>query len=247
MNIEILAGLGSAIVALFKGMTLVKEGQLGSKTTFGRAVRGSDNQIKVVKPGFVFLLPFVNSMQKAHIRMDSLELNDLNVTLKNKLSYHYSCYVAYHVSNKPEDLEKFLYKVENAQELISQKLSSQVRELLTEIENPEDAKGEEINKKLTDLLEIYLLEKIGVILDSCGLTSFTESAQAQQVNVTKAKIEYAKTIYKEEDKIPETVVAAAFGATPTVSPTTIIQKEHQKKKESFWFSVKKDNKEESEG
>ena len=248
MNIEILGALGSAILGLFKGFALVKEGQLGSMTTFGKARRGTDAKIKVIKPGFVVMIPFVNSIQRAHVRMDSLELNNLNVTLKNGLSYQYSAFVAYHVSNEPNDLEKFLYKVENPQELISQKLSSEIRELLTQEDDSKNATGKEINEKLSKILKEYLIDKIGVIFDSCGLTSITESTTAQQVSVTVAKIAYAKTIFKEEKDIPETVMAACFGSTPVTSPLTVIQKEH-KKKEAAWFSIKKnkDNDNEEEG
>ena len=229
---------------------MVKEGQLGSLTVFGRAVR-RNGKIKVIKPGLRLMIPLVHNMQKAHIRMDSLELNDLNVTLKNGLSYHYSAYVAYHVSGEPDDLEKFLYKVENPQELISQKLSSEIRELLTKEEDAQNATGKEINEKLSKILQEYLIDKIGVTLDSCGLTSLTESATAQQVSVTVAKVAYAKTLYKkdgeENAEIPETVLAACFGSSPITAPLTVSQKEHQKKEEKSWFSVKRGASDDEEG
>ena len=176
--------------------------------------------------------------------MDSVELNELNVTLNNGLSYHYSAFVAYHVSDKPENLEKFLYLVENPHELISQKLSSEIRELLTKEDNAYKATGKEINEKLSTALATYLEEKIGVILDSCGLTSLTESAQAQQVKVSIAKMEYATTHYGGKEKIPETVVAACFGATPVVAPPTVQQKAHEEKKEGFWEKLGKASEEE---
>lgn len=220
--------LAAVLVGLAKGLVFVREGELGSRTTFGKAKRGRDKKIIITDPGFVILIPFIHSMQKAHIRMDSVVLKDLAVTLGNGLSYQYSAFVAYHVSPKPEDLEKFLYQVENPKELISQKLSSEMREILVEEQDPEKAKGEGMNSKLAARLKDYLLNNIGVTLDSCGLTSLTESAQAQQFGVSVAKYKYVKENLFKDVTVPETVAAACFGALPTVAPMTVAQKEDQK-------------------
>lgn len=238
--LETIASVAMGILGLGKSFTFVKEGQLGSKTVFGKAVRKTDGNIKVIKPGFILLIPLVNTIQRAHIRMDSVELNDLNVTLKDGLSYHYSAFVAYHVSDEPKDLEKFLYLVENPHELISQKLSSSIRELLILEEDTSKTTGKEMNEKLEKEIKTYLKDKLGVILDSCGITSLTESVQAQQVKVTMAKYTYAKTLYTGNTEVPETVMAACFGATPTIAPSTVVQVKHQKKKETFWEKLTKE-------
>ena len=215
--LEILLTGGSALVTLGNSFTLVKEGELGSLTSFGKAARGRDGKIKVIKPGFKLLVPFKDKIRRAHIRMDTVSLHNLTVTLKNGLSYHYSAFVSYHVSEKPEDLEKYLYQVEDAKALIESKLSSEVRELLAANVSTEEITLDKISADLQNKLTDYLIQKIGVILDACGLTSFTESSQAQLVNVSKAKMELAQAHYGKEQAIPDAVVAACLGAMPVVS------------------------------
>lgn len=220
---EILPHLGysfGGVAATAMGLKFVKEGTLGSKTTFGKAHRTSTGKLKVYKPGFVFIIPVINQMNTAHIRMDSVTLSDLNITLKNGLSYHYSAYVAYHVSKDPDHLERFIYQVEKPQELISQKLSSSIRELLIECNSGKEVDFSEINQKLVDSLKDYLLDNIGIELDSCGMTSFTESVQAQQVGVVEAKIALAESTFGNIKSIPISVMSACFGSTPVTTGDT---------------------------
>ncbi len=209
---KVLAGLMTFLAIL--GTKLVREGELGSITRFGRAIRGKNGKIKVIKPGFVFLVTPINAIRKTHIRMQTLRVTGLNASLKNGLSYHYDVAIAYHVSDEPDHLEKYLYQVDEPAEAIELKLCGEIREILSTTEKAEHVNLEEINTNLQTKLENYLLEKIGVVLDSCGLTSFTESKTAQQVSVTKSKIDLAKDFYK--DKIPMQVMAACLGATPMI-------------------------------
>ena len=233
---ELVIAGSSILITAFNSIAFVKEGELGSLTAFGKAVRTRDKKIKVIKPGFRLLVPFKDKIRRAHIRMDTVSLHNLTVTLKNGLSYNYSAFVSYHVSDRPDDLEKYLYQVEDAKALIESKLSSEVRELLAVNVSTEEITLDKISADLQKKLTEYLIQKIGVTLDACGLTSFTESAQAQLVNVSKAKLDLAKAYYGENGTVPEAVVAACLGAMPVVSgnehPIHHLNGHDKKKKET---------------
>jgi regulator of protease activity HflC (stomatin/prohibitin superfamily) len=225
--ITLLLGSVSGLGALFSSFRFVKEGELGSMTTFGKTKRDSQNKIKIIKPGLILMIPIVNAMQKAHIKRDSIQLEDLNVTLKSGLSCHFSAFVSYHVADDADGLEKFLYLVEEPRELISQKLASSIREVLQQKESVSEITGDQIISALTDELKKYLEDNIGVKLDSCGLTSLTESVQSQAVTVTKAKVAYATELYGGLAKIPVGVMEASFGSQPvTLSSTTFHEHHH---------------------
>ncbi len=205
------------VLSAFTGLSFVREGEIGSITRFGKAKRDKQGKIKLIQPGFKWMIPLVHSMHKVHLRKDSLVLEDLTVTLQNDLSYHYSAFVSYHVSKEPNHVEIFLYGVENPHELVEQAFSSALSELLAGKNSAEDINKEAISTALEAKLKVSFLKDFGVEFDECGLTSFTESHEAQQVNVAKAKIKIAETHYGSKEKIPEVVMAVCFGALPTMS------------------------------
>jgi regulator of protease activity HflC (stomatin/prohibitin superfamily) len=210
----IVGGLGG--FAGLSGVRFVKEGELGSKTLLGKAIRFSNGKIKVYKAGFAFLIPGLHAMKWTHIRMQTIKMSDQNVTLKNGLSYHYDVAMAYHVSDNSDSLDKYLYQVDKPVEAIELKLAAGIREILSEKQSADEIDLKEINKNLKENLESYLSEHIGVTLDSCGLTSFTESTTAQGVRGVEAKLKTAEIFFGSKDKIPAAVVAACLGSASII-------------------------------
>lgn len=216
---ENIQSIGGGLAGLFglSSIRFVKEGELGSKTILGKAVRSRNGKIKVYKAGFAVLIPGFHAMRWAHIRMQTIKMEGQNVTLKNGLSYHYDVAMAYHVSDTSDHLEKYIYQVDKPVEAIELKLASNIREILSEKQNSDEVILKDINKTLKENLESYLLEHTGVVLDSCGLTSFTESETAQGVRGVNVKLDVAKAFYGgDASKVPIAVVAACLGSTPII-------------------------------
>jgi regulator of protease activity HflC (stomatin/prohibitin superfamily) len=65
---QVLVLLGSALVTVFKSIAFVQEGQRGVKLRFGKAVRHrtreNADQPKIVAPGFVFMIPFIDKLKR---------------------------------------------------------------------------------------------------------------------------------------------------------------------------------------
>jgi SPFH domain/Band 7 family protein len=62
----VVSGLG-----LSKTFNYVKEGELGIKLRFGKASRDKDGKPRVIPPGFVMMIPWVDTLAKHHVRQQT--------------------------------------------------------------------------------------------------------------------------------------------------------------------------------
>ena len=63
--VEILGSIASAVVSglgLSRTFNYVKEGELGIKLRFGKAKRNKDGSPRIIFPGFVLMIPWVDSL-----------------------------------------------------------------------------------------------------------------------------------------------------------------------------------------
>src|SRR3990167_9388157 len=86
--LTLLGGAGVTVVKTFK---FVQEGEQGIKLRFGKAVRrrnGAGERVPVIHdPGFTILIPYVDKLIRRHVRVQTLELAQQTITIKNGLSY----------------------------------------------------------------------------------------------------------------------------------------------------------------
>src|SRR5262245_65899537 len=79
--------LGSALVTVFKSIAFVQEGQRGVKLRFGRAVRyrtrKNAGRPKIVDPGFVFMIPIRDKLQRRHVRQEAIRLDYKTIMFKD--------------------------------------------------------------------------------------------------------------------------------------------------------------------
>lgn len=207
-------GLG-ALATFLSIFRWVKEGEVGVMTTFGKAKRDSNKKVVLVKPGFVFIFPVVQGINKLHVKKNSDSYSGLSVTLKNGLSYNFNAYVVYWVKPDPDSIENVLFVVEDYKQFVALLFEKCIQEVLQGVERLDAV---ELSSGISDKLR-PLLDNEGIHLESCGLISFAATEASQHFLGINYKLELAK-----ESKLPENIVAAAIGATPVV---TSAPKSHQ--------------------
>lgn len=218
MDIEILSGVGAIASSLF-GFSFVREGEIGCVTTFGKASR-KNNKIKLIDSGFKFVIPFIQKINKIHIRKNTSRFENLQITLKNGVSYQFDSYIVYHVKNDPDSIENILFGLEDYNEFVNVIFDKYTQQVLQKIEvlNPEY-----INTTLNQLMK-NALNSEGIILDECGLVNFTGTKESQAL----LGIQYKLQIAEKFGKPSQNVLAAILGATPVIN----IEEKEQKNDQS---------------
>jgi len=217
-----IAGTGTVVA---KSGYFVKTGEIGALTTFGAVKRGKNGKIKLLSPGFKVVIPFAQTIIKAHTRKNTDNFQELFITLSNGISYKFNAYIVYHVMSDADSVENVLFSLDNYKEFIKitfEKAIQQSLEGLTEIDNTA------INERLTSLIKPTLIAQ-GIEVDDCGLISFTATEQSQQLLGLRYKIEVAKSY-----KMNPGIMAAILGATPTVVTNAPKAKEVETESDS-WF------------
>ena len=100
---------GAAVSFLWKGLGSVPEGELGIKCRWKRALRNKNGDLDIRNPGFVFLIPFVDSLKAIHTRERTINMIDQSVTLADGFVQNVSATVLYRIV----DPYKGLFVVEN--------------------------------------------------------------------------------------------------------------------------------------
>src|SRR5262245_14203957 len=94
--------LGSALVTVFKSIAFVHEGQRGVKLRFGKAVRYRNGknagQPKIVEPGFVFMIPFIDKLQRRHVRQETIRLDYQKIMFKDGMIFQVSAQLMFTVT-----------------------------------------------------------------------------------------------------------------------------------------------------
>lgn len=206
----------------------VKEGEIGCITTFGKAQRNTDGKIKLVKPGFLFIIPIIQKVNKVHTRKNTDQFTGLQVTLNNGLSYKFNAYIIYHVATDPNSVESVLFEIEDYKELVSVTFEKTIQ---TVIQNAEYIDPEKFSSEIKSAIYNSLKEQ-GIIVEECGLTSFSATDSSQSL----IGINYRLNLAKQNKDLPISIISAAIGATPVVNVdnTTMIKQETEET--DSWFS-----------
>jgi len=121
-----LAGLGGIITAVVKTIQFVHEGELGVKLRFGKARRNKKGEVIIIKPGFILLIPFLESLKRRHVRQETLKFNEQGVILKDKFIFRVTAVVIFKVT----DIYKALFEIEDLTESITDFCESQLRKFM---------------------------------------------------------------------------------------------------------------------
>jgi hypothetical protein len=105
--------LGSALVTVFKSIAFVQEGQRGVKLRFGKAVRyrtgKNAGQPKIVLPGFVFMIPYIDKLKRRHVRQETIRLDYQKIMFKDGMIFQVSAMLLFTVT----DVFKAMFEIED--------------------------------------------------------------------------------------------------------------------------------------
>ena len=140
----VLASSLAAITGAFKAFQFVQEGERGIKLTFGKAVRDEKGVPKVIDPGFIVLIPFVQRLAKHHVRQQSYRFPEQHVTLKDGLIYRVGGMVIYKVN----DVYKALFEIDSIDNSIDDLCMATIRDELQTLNHEDLQSLDEVSKKL---------------------------------------------------------------------------------------------------
>lgn len=211
----------TALVALLggKAFKFVHEGELGIRLRFGKAVRNKDGTPRIIQPGFVLILPFVEVLRTRHVRQQTLALADQTVMIKDGLTFRVSAMVMFKVSN----IYKALFEIENLNASLTDISMATLRETLAIKDQSElsDMKG--MSEELLVTIRTKAVEW-GVEFMGFRLTDLSPTAEtAPLINAergVKFKIAALKAGLSDlngELKTIPPILAAALIGVPMVS------------------------------
>jgi len=171
---------GGAITTIAKSFKFVREGEAGVKLRFGKAVRrgvGDARKPVVYEAGFMLMIPFVETLVRRHIRVQTIELPQQTITIKNGLSYIVDAVIRFQV----KDIYKALFVVDNLDQTMNNVAMAELRDVLTPYEDAvamADVQGmsTKLTSKIKDHSEIW-----GVEIEQFSIVSCVPTPESQQI------------------------------------------------------------------
>ncbi len=215
---QVLLAVGGGIYTLLKSIKFVQEGELGIKLRFGKAVR-VNGVPKVIPPGFVLLIPFVDTLRRQHVRQQTLRLDNQKVMIAQGLIFNVSAVVMFRI----RDIYRALFEINDLNRALVDLSMGLLRDELAHKTHLELTDIEGISTGLLGRLKSHAdewgVEFIQFKLTDCAPTVETAPLINAQIGVTMKlnalETASAKLGVKLSDLSP--VLAAALVGVPMVT------------------------------
>ncbi len=223
-----LIALGSLAIGAFKSIKFVHEGELGIKLRFGKALRDKNDKPKVYQPGFIFIIPFAEVLQKHHVREQTADLLNQYIFIKDDLVFVLSGVVRY----KVQDIYKALFNIDDLDDSIVDFTKGAMNDVI-KIKSHENLRNtKEISEEvLKELKEIE--KKWGIEIIDVKITSLSPDSNSARILSTskemKVKAKSLKDLESQFKGNPGVIVALA-GATPIVNSSNPYSEDKKWKK-----------------
>jgi regulator of protease activity HflC (stomatin/prohibitin superfamily) len=241
--VEVYGTLASLIFGIAKAFRFVREGERGVKVQFGKVIRNRDGKPKIIEPGFVFLIPFVQTISKHHIRQQSYRFANQRITLKDGLIYEVGGMVIFRVC----DVYKALFDIENIDKSIDDLGMAAIREVLGQRTHEEVVDVGEISKELIERVRSraaeWGVEIIQFSLPVCAPTPETanliNASLGVNLRLSALKNELGKEGFNLKNFNP-TLAAVLVGVplTASVIPSeVVVHQAGEHEKTGFWANL----------
>ena len=219
ISVELLMALVGVLASVFKAFKFVQEGELGIKLRFGRALKNKDKSPRIIQPGFVLLIPFVESLKRHHVRQQTLRLDHQKVMIAQGLIFNISAVVIFRV----KDIYRALFEIDDLDNSLIDLSMGILRDVLSSKDYMELANmatiSEELLHKLQEKAEEWGASFIQFKLTDCSPTAETAPLVNAGAGV-KMKMEALKIAATEMGvdftTIPP-ILAATLVGTPLVA------------------------------
>ena len=176
--IQIILGLGGALFAGTKSLKFVKEGELGVKLKFGRALPGE------VTPGFVLLVPVMHELETIHVRITSQSVPPQKITLADGLTFTVSGVVEYRVVNP----HQALFNIADVKDSVNNSAASILRSLVSDLNYKQASDFDGLSEQLLERIKADT-EGWGLQFQRFGITDFAPTAEAAKALTEIAQVE----------------------------------------------------------
>lgn len=179
-------GIGSVIVSvlgLTKTFSFVKEGELGIKLRFGKAKRDKNGEPLVIPPGFVVMIPWVDRLEKHHVRQQTIRLDNQKIMIRDGLIFNINAAVIFRVT----DIFQALFEIEGLNTSIGDLSMGILRDVFT----GRDHTNLDQTKEISALLLEELKEKAqqwGVEFLQFNIIDCAPTPETAQVIIAKAGV-----------------------------------------------------------
>jgi len=219
--LQIVVAGGSAVVAGVKAFKFVQEGELGIKLRFGRALLDEAGEPKVIPPGFVLLIPFIETLQRRHVRQQTLRLANQRIMISDGLIFNISAVVIFRV----KDVYRALFEIDDLDQSLSDLSMGVLRDVLSGKSHTElydlDVIAAELLEQLREKAEEWGVEFNQFKLTDCAPTNETAllvNARAA-VRMRVEALESVRDRIEDFDELSPTLAAALVGVPLTTSVT----------------------------
>src|SRR3989338_7797638 len=150
MPIELWTVIISMIVGFFKAFRFVREGEQGIKLRFGKALRNKQGEPKIIDPGFAFLVPFVDTLKRHHVRQETIRFDHQQIMIQDGLIFNVNAIVIFRV----KDIYKALFEIENLEYSIEDLGMGILRDEVSKRNYTELEDTEKISESLLKVLRV---------------------------------------------------------------------------------------------
>lgn len=146
---EILASLIASGLGLSRTFNYVREGELGIKLRFGKANRDRDGKPRIVPPGFVMLIPWVDTLAKHHVRQQAIRFDNQEIMIKDGLIFRINAAVIFRVT----DIYRALFEIEDLHNSLADISMGILRDVFTGRDHTNLSQTKEISALLLEELK----------------------------------------------------------------------------------------------
>lgn len=110
-----------------KTFNFVTEGELGIKLHFGKAKRDKDGEPVIIPPGFVMMIPWVDHLEKHHVRQQTVRLDNQKIMIRDGLIFNINAAIIFRVT----DIYRALFEIDGLNTSIAGLSMGILRDVLT--------------------------------------------------------------------------------------------------------------------
>lgn len=223
--IDLISVIGAGIVAIFKSIKFIQEGERGVKLRFGKAVRVNGSP-KIYEPGFAFLIPFVDTLKRHAVRQQTLPFNDQRILLKNGMTFVLSAFVLFRVTN----VYKTLFDINDLEGSLEDIGTGTLRDKVAQLSHDDLVNTEAIAEAVLESLKKHT-ESWGVEIIEFRLTNCAPSPETVNLLNVPAKIlmlkEAAEKLGTTLEKTDPGLLSVLIGS-PLIASTQVQSMEHSR-------------------
>lgn len=224
--LPVLGPILAMVATGFGTIRFVQENERGVKLRFGRAIRRSDGNPRIYKPGFALVIPALHSLKRIHIKTQTLELQPQRVMLADHTVFTVGALVITHVIDSAAAIYAALFEVDDVKESVETYCAAALRDVLQSTKYPELADPEALARRVREHVEPRLREW-GIQVEDVKLTDCSPSSETARMILiateTTFRVEALKAASTElaeaTHHLPATLAAALIGTPVSVALT----------------------------